>query len=185
MSGLQLGVDAARGLEFEGAGPGAGYRRAFDPAAHQEITRLSGFFRGFGDRVLPLLRAAQMLRRAVIGLQPGKGEMRRLCDLPREAERWLTRLDAAAVAAHVDLDIDRQRDRRLARRRVERADLPRIVDANADPRRVRERRQPFEFLPADDLVRDTATGRVPYYLTGMYSTLILLAVSPQHTQPFP
>jgi hypothetical protein len=49
--------------------------------------------------------------------------MGRLRDLPREGERRLARLDAAAVAAHIDLDIDRQSDPDLARCLVERADL--------------------------------------------------------------
>ncbi len=80
--------------------------------------------------------------------------MRRLCDLPREGERRLARLDAAAVAAHVDFDIDRQVDPGLARRLVERADLARIVGAHADARVVGERREAAQFLPADDLVGD-------------------------------
>ena len=80
--------------------------------------------------------------------------MRRLRDLLREAERWLARLDAATVAAHVDLDIDRQRDPRLARRRVERAHLSCIVDADPNPGIMGERGEPPQFLPADDLVGD-------------------------------
>ena len=114
----------------------------------------AGLVGGLGDRLAALLPAAQMLRRAVIGLQSGKGEVRRVGDLPREVERRLARLDAAAVAAHVDLDIDRQGDPGLARRRVERADLARIVGAHADPGAMRQRRQPPQFLPADDLVGD-------------------------------
>ena len=80
--------------------------------------------------------------------------MRRLRDLPREGERRLARLDAAAVAAHVDLDIDRQGDPGLARRLVERADLARIVGAHANPGDMRERDEAPQFLAADDLVRD-------------------------------
>src|SRR3954452_12105755 len=100
--------------------------------ARQEVTGPPGLVRGPGDRLAALLPAAQMLRRAVIGLQSAKGEVRRLRDLPREGERRLARFDAAAVAAHVDLDIDRQGDPGLARRLVERADLARIVGAHPD-----------------------------------------------------
>ncbi len=75
-------------------------------------------------------------------------------DLPRKGERRLARLDAAAVAAHVDLDIDRQGDPGLPRRVVERADLARIVGAHADAGDMRERNQPPQFLPPDDLVRN-------------------------------
>ena len=75
-------------------------------------------------------------------------------DLPRERERRLARLDAAAVAAHVDLDIDRQGDPGLASRLVERADLARIVGAHADAGDMRERGEAPQFLASDDLVRD-------------------------------
>src|SRR5207237_307006 len=75
-----------------------------------DVAGAAGLVGGPGDRLAALLPAAQVLRRAVIGLQPTKSEVRRLRDLPRERERRLARLDAAAVAAHVDLDIDRQRD---------------------------------------------------------------------------
>src|SRR5260370_18880788 len=78
--------------------------------------------------------------------------MRRLCDLPREGGRRLARLDAAAVAAQVDFDIDRQVDPGLARRLVERADLARIVGAHADAGAMRKRREAAQFLPPDDLV---------------------------------
>jgi hypothetical protein len=81
-----------------------------------------------------------------------------LRDLPREGERRLARLDAAAVAAHVDLDIDRQRDPGLARRLVERADLARIVGAYADAGDMCERGEAPQFLMSDHLVRDQHVG---------------------------
>jgi len=59
-----------------------------------------------------------MLRRTVLGLQPSKSGMRRLGDPPHEGDRRLARLDAAAVAAHVHLDIDRAGDPGLVRRTV-------------------------------------------------------------------
>jgi len=49
-----------------------------------------------------------VLGRAVIGLQPGKGEVRYLGDMSGKVECRLARLDPAAVAAHIDLDIDGQ-----------------------------------------------------------------------------
>ena len=44
------------------------------------------------DRLAALVPAAQVLRRAVIGLQPGKGEVRCLGDMPprSSARTWLT-----------------------------------------------------------------------------------------------
>jgi hypothetical protein len=81
---LQSGVDAARRFELESAGAGSGYSRAVYLVARQQIARQLGFFCRFTDRVLPLLPVAQMLSRAVIGLQPGKGEGRRLDDKPSQ-----------------------------------------------------------------------------------------------------
>jgi hypothetical protein len=90
-----------------------------------------------------------MMGRAVIGLQPGKGEMRCGGDMPGQLERWLARLDAAAVAAHIDLDINRQSDTHVARRLVESPCLALIVGAHPNPGALRQRRQPPQFLPAD------------------------------------
>jgi hypothetical protein len=67
--------------------------------ARQQVAGTAGLVGGRGDRLAALLPAAQMLRRAVIGLQSAKGEVRRVRDLPRQRERRLARLDAAAVAA--------------------------------------------------------------------------------------
>ena len=122
--------------------------------ARQHVAGLPRLVGGLGDRPAALLPAAQMLGRAVIGLQPGKFEMRRLGDVAGEAQRRLARLDPAAVAAHVDLDIDRQGDAGLAGSRLQRGDLPRIVGADPDPRQMGEGGQPAQFLPADDLVGD-------------------------------
>src|SRR5271170_7009940 len=151
---LQFGVDAARRFELEGAGAGAGDARTFDAVARQEVAGPPGLVGGLRDRLAALLPAAQMLRRAVIGLQSAKGEVRRLRDLPREGERRLARLDAAAVAAHVDFDIDRQGDPGLSGRFVERADLARIVGAHADAGGMCERGEAPQFLAPDHLVRD-------------------------------
>ena len=95
-----------------------------------------------------------MLRRAVIGLQPGEGEMRCIGDFPRQREGRLARLDAAAIAAHVDLDMYRQGDAGLGGGGFESGDLRRVVDANADPGAAGEPHQPPQFLTADDLVGD-------------------------------
>ena len=151
---LQFGVDAARQLELEGAGAGPGDGRALDAVSRQEVAGAACLVGGPGDRLAAFLPAAQMLRRAVIGLQSTKGEVRRLRDLPRERERRLARLDAAAVAAHVDLDIDRQRDPGLTSRLVERADLARIVGAHADAGDMCERGEAPQFLASDNLVGD-------------------------------
>jgi len=94
---LQFGVDAARRLELEGAGAGAGDGRAFDAVARQEVAGLPGLLGRLGDRLTPFVPAAQVLGRAVIGLQPGKGEVRCLGDTLGEVECRLARLDTAAV----------------------------------------------------------------------------------------
>ena len=95
-----------------------------------------------------------MLGRAVIGLEPAEFEMRRRLDLAGEGKRRLARLDAAAVAAHVDLDMDRQVDPGLAGGGLESRDLRRVVGADADPRVRAEPHQPAQLLAADDLVGD-------------------------------
>jgi len=43
---------------------------------HQQIAGAAGFVGRLGDRLAPLVPAAQMLRRAVGCLQPGEGEVR-------------------------------------------------------------------------------------------------------------
>jgi hypothetical protein len=54
---LQFGVNAARRFELEGAGSGDG--RTFDAAARQQVAGPSGLVGGPGDRLAPLLPAAQ------------------------------------------------------------------------------------------------------------------------------
>jgi hypothetical protein len=66
--------------------------------ACQQVAGPPGLVGGPRNRLAALLPPAQMLRRAVIGLQSGKGEMRRFGDLPGETERRLARLDAAPWA---------------------------------------------------------------------------------------
>ena len=157
---MQLGVDAARRLELEAAGAGAGDGRALDAVARQQVAGAPGPVGGLRDRLAPLVPAAQMLGRAVIGLQPGKGEVRRIGDTLGEIERRLARLDPAAVAAHVDLDIDRQRHAGVARRRLECTHLALVVGADADPGAVREAISRRSFCrPTISLV--TSTSRTP------------------------
>ena len=83
--------------------------------------------------------------------------MRRVHDLPRKGERRLARLDAAAIAAHVDLDMDGKVIPGLARRVVERANLRRIVGADTDAgvRASAARRRSF-CLPTISLVTSTS-----------------------------
>jgi hypothetical protein len=88
---LQFGVDAARRLELEGAGAGAGHHRAVDPVARQQVAGTPGLVGGLRDCLAALLPVAQMLRGAVIGLQTAKRKIRRVRDLPRERERPLAR----------------------------------------------------------------------------------------------
>ena len=79
---MQLGIDAARRLELEDAG--AGDRRARDAMARQQVAGPAGLLGGLGDRPVPLVPAARMLGRAVIGLRPDKGKVRCLSDTPGE-----------------------------------------------------------------------------------------------------
>ncbi len=77
---MQLGIDAACRLELEAAGAGPGDGRALDAVARQQVAGAPGPVNGLRYRLAPLVPAAQVLGRAVIGLQPGKGEVRRLGD---------------------------------------------------------------------------------------------------------
>ena len=60
---LQLGVDPARRLELEGAGPRTGDGRAVDAVARQQVAGLPGLVGGLCDRLAALVPAAQMLSR--------------------------------------------------------------------------------------------------------------------------
>src|SRR5438067_294411 len=77
--------------------------------------------------------AAPVWARAVLGREPGAPRRRRIRGETREGERRLARVDPAAVAAHVDLDMHREGHPGLAGRRFEVGDLRRVVDADADP----------------------------------------------------
>jgi len=50
----------------------------------QQVACPPGSVDGLGDRLAPLVPAAQVLGRAVIGLQPGKCEVRRPDDKPSQ-----------------------------------------------------------------------------------------------------
>src|SRR5581483_9951369 len=98
-----------------------------DAVGGEQVAGARRLVRGAGDRLTPLFPAAQVLGRAVIGLQPGKGEVGQVGDAAGEVERRLAGLDAAAVAAHVDLDIDRQRRPGLPGGLLETGELRRVV----------------------------------------------------------
>ncbi len=81
--------------------------------------------------------------------------MRRVRDKACQRERRRARLDPAAVAAHVDLDMHRQaRDAGFGGGGFEVGDLCRVVDADADMRGMGQRHQVAQLLPADHLVGD-------------------------------
>ena len=122
--------------------PGAAGSIAADAVLGQEVAGQPRLVDRAGDRLVALVPGAQMLGRAVIGLQPGKAEVPRVADAAREIERRLARLDTAAVAAHVDLDMHREIDPGLAGGGFQIGDLQGIVDADADPRRSRTWRAP-------------------------------------------
>ena len=109
-----------------------------------------------GDRAAPLLRRAQVLGRAVIGVQPGEAQVgaARRCACARRKRR-LARRDAAAAGADVDLHVHVQLDARSAAPpAADRAMLSEIVDAHADARLARELGQARELGRADHLVGD-------------------------------
>src|SRR5262245_54694493 len=101
---LQLVVNAACLLEKKRAGTGAGDHLAVQPLVLDEIARAPGLLYCLPDRRTALLDRAQMLRRAMVGMHPGKSQVAEFGHDARETQRWLARLDAAAVAAHIDLD---------------------------------------------------------------------------------
>jgi len=76
---LQLGIEPARRLELEGAGAGPGDRRASDVMACQHVTGPAGPVDRLGDRLTPVVPAAQMLGQAPESATSGHGLFGRLC----------------------------------------------------------------------------------------------------------
>jgi len=111
---LQFGVDPASRLELEAAGAGPGDGRTFDAVARQQVASAPGPIDRLGHRLAPLVPAAQVLGRAVIGLQPGKGEVRCAGDMPGEIERPHL---ADIVGANADMGALCQRRQPLRLRR--------------------------------------------------------------------
>jgi hypothetical protein len=60
---LQFGIDPARRLALERAGPGTGDGPAFDAVARQEVRGAPGLVGRLRDRRAPLVPAADVLRR--------------------------------------------------------------------------------------------------------------------------
>ncbi len=155
---LQLVIDAARPLER--IGPGA---RSLDIGAvkampGEQVARLARLGDGAGGGVAALGIVGDVLGAAVIGLQAAKAQPRRLGDAFGQGEGRRARLDAAAIAADIDLDkhvdCDAVGDRRLAQR----FDMRDIVDADGDARLAREGREPGAFARPGDLVADQHVG---------------------------
>jgi hypothetical protein len=90
----------------------------------------------------------------VIGLQPGEAQVLRVADLSRQGQRRRARLDAAAVTAHVDLDVHRQFDAGLGGGFIDAEDLSPIVNADSDICTACQCHQAAQFLTADDLIGD-------------------------------
>src|SRR6185437_16653399 len=99
---LQLVVDAARALELVGAGARAVDIGAVMAVSGQEIARRPRLGDGAGGGGAPLGIIGDVLRPAVIGLQPAKAQARRPGDVLDEGERRRAGLDAAAIAADID-----------------------------------------------------------------------------------
>ena len=104
------------------------------------------------DRLRALLVGRQVLRAAVIGLQPAECEPRRIGDAARERRRVLARRDAAALHADVDLDQRAQLDAEVLRDARGRIDLLGGVEAQRDRRILRERGKAAQLAITDDLI---------------------------------
>ncbi len=128
------------------------------PAASMRLLRVGGERARVRDRLEALVGPAQVLRRAVIGVQPAKAQARGTRDRLRERHRRRARRDAAAMRADVDLHVDVQRapGQRGGGREVR--DHARVVHEDADGRRLRERREARDLRRRHDLVGDEHVG---------------------------
>ena len=97
---------------------------------------------------------AHVLGLALVGLQAGEAQARRRVDRLGEVDGGLSRTDAAAARADIDLDEAFEGDAVSLRGLGEVADVAGIVDADEDPGAGGQRRQPLDLLRCDHLVRD-------------------------------
>ena len=121
-------------------------------SAFRASQRLAHRIDGGRDRLRALLVRRQMLRAAVIGLQPAKFQARRIGDAARERRRILARRDAAALHADVDLDQRAQLDAEILRDARGRIDLLGRVEAQRDRRILRERGKTAQLAITDNLI---------------------------------
>src|ERR1700682_357796 len=110
--GLKLVIDARVALKSESASAGARNNIDWNAASLDNLLRPQRQFGGGANCCSSLQWRAQVLCRAVIGMQTGKAERRGGDNQFSEACCFFTRSDAAAMPADVDFDIDINAPRR-------------------------------------------------------------------------
>ncbi len=136
------------------AGARTCHRRTGNARCLQEVEHRLHGTGGVADRAGPLPRAPDVLGLAMIGLDPGEPQPRRVTDLA--AQRHGRRVSGYATAshAHIDLQIDIQPDIRLARGGGQVGDIRCIIGADPDCRLACQPCQTLQLAWSDNLVAD-------------------------------
>ena len=110
--GLDFAEHAAGSLEHQAAGAGAGHQVHRDSRAFDQFAGRDDGLHHAGDRIAPLLRRAQVLCPAVVGLQSREAQRRMLSDFMDQRHRRLAGTHPAAALSDVDLHehVDHCRD---------------------------------------------------------------------------
>ena len=111
---LELREDAALGLPHEGAGASTADGLADETVVLQQLPGLAHSLRVCVMRRAPFGVVANVLRRAVVGLQAAEPQAGRPGDAARQVEHRLSRLHAGARASAVDLHQDGEGDAEVA-----------------------------------------------------------------------
>ena len=104
------------------------------------------------DHGVALFHAADVLRAAVVGVQPGEAQILGLDDLARQRDGRLARRDAAAAHADFELDVDVELRPGAAMSRTFSA----LSTHTPILRAARQRGEALELRRADDLVASPA-----------------------------
>jgi hypothetical protein len=146
--------DAGAALDLEGARPRPGERLEGEAGRGEMADGFNDARLGGVDRGAALVQRAEMLPRAMIGLQAGEAEIRTAADLRGELARRSAGRNAAAARA--DIDFDQHVDLRAGplRRIGQKRDRLGLVDADANAGLTRQVRQAPDLARADDLIGD-------------------------------
>jgi hypothetical protein len=126
------------------------------PSISRRVSAASALARSIGRT--PLLRRAQVLRGAVVGVQPAKAESLRRVRGTCQRHRGLARKNAAALRPHVDLDVHVHGAPGLYGGGREVGNDARVVDEDSDGRGPRERREARDLRGRHDLVGHEDVG---------------------------